>query len=365
VTDTCADYVVVGSGITGATIARQLADAGLDVLVVERRGHTGGNVHDFRHDSGIRIHSHGPHYFRTNSDSIWEFVNRFTDFHLFRPIVYSLADNRLAVWPLNKSYLISEVGPEWKPQMTALPSNFEEASLAMMPQIIYDRFVRGYTIKQWGVEPRSLSKELAGRFNVREDNDQFFSPHKHQGIPLNGYASFMNKLLEGIPRILDCDYLKERRSIRHLKKLIFTGPIDEFFGFRLGRLAYRAQKRRHEYLPEIGSFQPVCQVNNPGLENGPFIRTIEWRKMMPPEEICSIVGTVITREYPFSPDDPNDYEYPFPDEANRSLYQRYRAMTVSLKDTLICGRLGEYRYFDMDQALARALMLSRELLGSS
>jgi len=361
-TSTCADYIVVGSGITGATIARQLVDAGLDVLVVDRRSHIGGNVHDFTHESGVRIHTYGPHYFRTNSDSLWEFVNRFTDFHLYRPIVYSLVDGRYVIWPLNKSYLQAEVGPEWKPDRTDPPSNFEEASLAMMPRIIYDRFIKGYTSKQWGVDPRSLSKELAGRFNVREDDEQFFSQHKHQGIPLHGYASFMSKLLEGIPRILDCDYLKERSSIRHRKKLIFTGPIDEFFGFQLGRLTYRAQRRTHEYLPDTTKFQPSGQVNNPGMESGPFIRTLEWRHMMPPEEQPSITGTVITREYPFTPDNPGEYEYPFPDEANRSLYQRYRAMASSLEDTLICGRLGEYRYFDMDQALARALMLSRELL---
>jgi UDP-galactopyranose mutase len=352
----------LGSGITGATIARQLVDAGLDVLVVDRRKHIGGNVHDFRHESGVRIHTYGPHYFRTSSDSIWEFVNRFTDFHFYRPIVYSLVDSRHVVWPLNKSYLNSEVGSDWKPERTEPPSNFEEASLTMMPRIIYDRFIRGYTMKQWGVDPRSLSKELASRFNVREDGEQFFSPHKHQGIPLNGYASFMSKLLEGIPQILACDYLKERHSIRHLKRLIFTGPIDEFFDFRLGRLTYRAQKRTHEYLPEISYFQPVGQVNNPGIESGPFIRTLEWRHMMPAEEIPLISGTVITREYPFTPDNPSEYEYPFPDEANRNLYRRYRTMAASLEDTLICGRLGEYRYFDMDQAFARALMLSRELL---
>jgi len=365
VADNCADYVVVGSGITGASIARELFDAGLDVLVIDRRSHTGGNVYDFWHESGVRIHAYGPHYFRTNSDAIWEYAGRFTDFYDYRPIVYSLAANRLAVWPLNKSYLEAEVGPEWKPERTDPPSNFEEASLAMMPRIIYDRFIRGYTMKQWGVDPRSLSKELAGRFNVREDNEQFFSPHKYQGIPRDGYASFMGKMLEGIPQILGCDYLKEGHSIRHLKKLIFTGPIDEFFGFRLGRLVYRAQQRKHEYLPNVSSFQPVGQVNNPAIETGPFIRTLEWRHMMPPEQISTIKGTVITREYPFTPDNPSDYEYPFPDEANRRLYLRYRAMAAPLKDTLICGRLGEYRYFDMDQALARALMLSRELLQDS
>ena len=359
-----ADYVVVGSGITGATIARQLTDAGCDVLVVERRNHLGGNVHDFMHESGARIHTYGPHYFRTSSDQMWALVNRFTAFHPYRPIVFSLAENRHVVWPLNKSYLKSAVGPEWKPERTEPPSNFEEATLTMMPRIIYERFIRGYTIKQWGVDPQTLSKDLARRFDVREDDEQFFSPHKYQGIPLNGYASFMSNILEGIPQILDCDYIKHRDSIRHRKKLIFTGPIDEFFGFKLGRLMYRAQKRVHEYLPDTNEYQPVGQVNNPNLDNGAFIRTLEWRHMMPKCEASSVSGTVITREYPFTPEDPSEYEYPFPTDSNRQLYESYRALASSLKDTLICGRLGEYRYFDMDQALARAVLLSRQLLNN-
>jgi UDP-galactopyranose mutase len=357
-----ADYVVVGSGITGATIARQLTDAGRDVLVVERRSHAGGNVHDFRHESGIRIHTYGPHYFRTNSDQIWKFANRFADFHPYRPIVYSWADNRHVVWPLNKSYLAAAAGPEWKPERSETPSNFEEASLTMMPRIIYEKFIRGYTTKQWGVDPKSLAKDLAKRFDVREDNEQYFSLHKHQGIPLNGYASFMNKMLDGIPQIFDFDYLKDRESIQHRKKLIFTGPIDEFFDFNLGRLLYRAQRRMHEYLPDITEFQPAGQVNNPDMDSGPHIRTLEWRHMMPESELHSITGTVITREYPFTPEDPSEYEYPFPDRVNGELYEKYRLASSSLDDTLICGRLGEYRYLDMDQALGRALMLSRQLL---
>jgi UDP-galactopyranose mutase len=357
-----ADYVVVGSGITGATIARLLADAGRDVLVVDRRSHMGGNVHDFTHPSGIRIHTYGPHYFRTSSDKIWAFVNRFTEFHLYKAIVYSWVEGHHAIWPINKSYLRSTVGPGWKPERTEPPTNFEEACLAAMPRVIYERFVRGYTQKQWGVAPATLSQELAGRFDVREDDQRFFSPHKHQGIPLEGYASFMSNMLAGIPRILDCDYLKHRRSIKHRRKLIFTGPIDEFFGFRFGKLKYRAQKRVHEYHRDKTHVQPVGQVNNPGLDNGEFVRTLEWKHMMPKRDLSSIVGTVVTREYPYTPENTSEYEYPFPDAVNRQLYAAYRSRAATLSDTLICGRLGEYRYFDMDQAIARAFLLGKQLL---
>lgn len=360
-----ADYVVVGSGITGATIARQLADASRDVLVVDRRDHLGGNVHDFTHSSGVRIHTYGPHYFRTNSSRLWEFAQRFGEFHPYRAMVSSWVDGQHEVWPINKGYLYSNVGSDWRPEHTGAPANFEEACLAMMPRLVYEKFVRGYTQKQWGVPPASLGKDLAGRFDVREDDERFFSRHIHQGIPVHGYASFMRNLLEGIPTVLNFDYLRERGAVRHRKMLVFTGPIDEFFSFQSGRLKYRAQKRVHEFLPETAMMQPVGQVNNPDMENGAFIRTLEWKHMMPESELHSTRGTVITREYPFTPDDPQQYEYPFPDETNRQLYALYRNAASALPDTIICGRLGEYRYYDMDQAMARALMLSRQLLDAS
>jgi UDP-galactopyranose mutase len=357
-----ADYLVVGSGMTGATIARQLFDAGRDVLVLERRDHLGGNVHDFAHPSGVRIHTYGPHYFRTNSDKLWEFANRFADFHPYRAKVRSLVDGRHETWPVNKTYLHTAVGPDWKPGHDGPPANFEEACLAIMPRLVYEKFVRGYTEKQWDIDPARLGKDLAGRFDVREDDEQFFSRHKHQGIPARGYASFMENLLDGIPKVLGFDYLRRPGEARHRKKLVFTGPIDEFFHFELGKLKYRAQKRVHKYFPDETLLQPVGQVNNPDPNNGKHIRTLEWKHMMPEHEQPAIKGTVTTREFPFTPEDPHEYEYPFPDEANRRLYALYRERAASLPDTLICGRLGEYRYYDMDQAMAKALLLARQIL---
>ena len=359
---TRADYIIVGSGITGATIARRLVDAGRDVLVLERRGHLGGNVHDYLHPSGIRIHTYGPHYFRTNAAKLWEFANKFSEFYPYKAMVRSWVDGRHEVWPVNESYLLSMVGPDWTPEHVEAPSNFEEACLAMMPRQVYDKFVRGYTQKQWGVHPASLGSELAGRFDVRKDHELFFSKHTYQGIPRHGYATFMNNLLKGVPRILDVDYLRHRESFRHRRKLIFTGPIDEFFGLEFGRLKYRAQKRVHSFDRDNATVQPVGQVNNPALDNGAFIRTLEWKHMMSPTEVNAIQGTVTTREYPFTPDDSNEYEYPFPDQPNRQLYELYRQRASALSDTLICGRLGDYRYYDMDQAMARAIMLSQQLL---
>jgi UDP-galactopyranose mutase len=357
-----ADYVVVGAGITGATVARQLADAGRDVVVIDRRDHSGGNVHDFVHASGIRVHTFGPHYFRTNSSEIWQYVRRFAAFHPYRALVNSFVDGSYFTWPLNRSGLRSIAGGLCISQPLLPPANFEEACLAMMPRVVYERFVRGYTQKQWGVAPVNLEKDLARRFDVREDDEICFSKHTFQGIPSDGYAAFIQNMLRGIPQLLNCDYLKHRKVIHHKKKLIFTGPIDEFFGFDSGKLKYRAQRRTHEFYPNRATSLPVGQVNNPDVQNGPHIRTLEWKHMMHPATAAGIKGTVLTREIPFTPDDPNEYEYPFPDPHNRRLYNRYRERASQLSDTLICGRLGEYRYLDMDQALARALMLSRQLL---
>lgn len=357
-----ADYVIVGSGLTGGTIARLLADAGREVVVLERRSHLGGNVHDHRHSSGVRIHTYGPHYFRTGSEEIWEYVNRFAQFYKYEAIVKSYVDERIENWPIAASYIRRMVGENWLPSFTGTPSNFEEASLAMMPEMVYHKFVKGYSEKQWGVKATELSAELARRFDVREDDEPRLMRHKYQGIPRDGYAAFTRSILAGIPVITDFDYLKNKHLVQARKLLVFTGPIDEFFAYDMGKLRYRGQRREHSYLPDKDLVQPCGQVNNPDPSNGPYIRTLEWKHMMPPEEIPQIKGTVLTREYTFSPEDPNQQEYPFPDKHNADLYQRYRVRAEAVPGLLVCGRLGEYRYYDMDQAIGRAMMLARQLL---
>jgi UDP-galactopyranose mutase len=356
------DYIIVGTGITGATIARVLHDEGKQVILLDRRSCAGGNMHDSVHPSGIRVHTYGPHYFRTNSKELWAFVNRFSEFFPYKAVVQSIVDGRHESWPVNQSYL-SSLSPEARSVSFARdPSSFEEACLASMPAVVYEKFVKGYTQKQWGTAPQLLARELAGRFQVREDTDYHFSQHTYQGIPLHGYTQFMRELIKDIPVILNTDYLAERSLFQANKLLVYTGPIDEFFDFELGRLRYRAQRREHIYDEAKPWLQPVGQVNNPALDNGDHVRTLEWKHMMPAEEQASAKGTVVTREYPYSPTDPNEFEYPFPDETNKSLYLQYRARADALPKTLICGRLGEYKYYDMDQALARALMLSKRIL---
>jgi UDP-galactopyranose mutase len=358
-------FLVVGSGLTGAVIARALVDAGRDVLVLDRRSHVGGNVHDHFHSSGIRVHTYGPHYFRTNDDRLWAFVNRFSRFYKYEAALTSWVDGRHEAWPIAASYIRRVVGSKWEPEFKGTPSNFEEASLSMMPRLVYEKFVKGYNEKQWGVPAHALSATLAKRFDVREDDEPRLVRHKYQGLPENGYAEFMRNLLQGVPVQLNCDYLAHRDEFKKGRSIIFTGPIDEYFGCDLGHLKYRSQRRQHEYLPGVEFAQPCGQVNNPDPFNGPHIRTLEWKHMMQPEYACRISGTLLTREITFTPIDPNEFEYTFPDEINAQLYKKYRERAKSIPDLLVCGRLGEYRYYDMDQAIARALLLSKRIQNNS
>ena len=357
------DYLVVGSGLTGSTIARLLADAGREVVVVDRRSHWGGNVHDHVHPSGIRIHTYGPHYLRTSSARIWEFLNRFASFFPWKAIVKSSVAGHHQNWPIAASFIRSHVGDDWRPEFKGSPANFEEAALSLMPRLVYQRFIKEYNEKQWGVPATTLAADLCKRFDVRSDDDPHLTPRAvHQGLPVEGYTRMMERMIAGVPLTLNYDYLRRRDEIVARKVLVFTGPIDELFGFDDGRLAYRGQRRLHHYDPDVDWKLPVGQVNNPLHEGGPHIRTLEWKHMMPPGTTAGIRGTVTTTETPYSPEDANAYEYPFPDARNAALYRRYRQRADAMSGLLCCGRLGEYRYYDMDQAIGRAMTLADRLL---
>lgn len=359
------DYLIVGSGLTGTVIARALADAGRDVLIVDRREHVGGNVHDHRHESGVRIHTYGPHYFRTNSDRIWDFVTRFAEFYTYEASLKTLVDGGYENWPIAASYIARHIGKDWKPEFTGTPTNFEEAALSLMPRKVYEKFIKEYNEKQWGVPAHTLSADLCKRFDVRADDEPRLKPDcKHQGIPLLGYAHLTQKMVEGIPVELGFDYLERRNEIKADKLTVFTGPIDAYFNYELGKLKYRGQKRDHRYQANTpdGFAQPCGQVNTPMHDQGPSIRTLEWKHMMPADEAKRIPGTVLTTETPYTPTEIGGYEYPFPDTPNAELYKRYRTKADDLPGVLVCGRLGEYRYFDMDQAIGRAMLLAERIL---
>jgi len=356
------DYLVVGSGLTGATIARLLSDNGEDVAILERRSHIGGNVHDYVHESGVRIHSYGPHYFRTSSDRIWNFVNRFAPFYKYEAIVMSEVCGKLEYWPIHAESIKRLAGVGWRPGYSGQDAaNFEDQCLSVMPLTIYRLFIHGYTVKQWGVAPSQLGPHLAKRFDVRTDGDCRLKRSTYQGIPTGGYAKFMENLVRGLRVYCNVDFLKERGQFSVRKLIIYTGAIDEYFAFDIGKLAYRSQHRTHTYFKRAALKQAVPQVNYPDM-NIAVIRTLEWKHMMEPQLQGKIQGTVLTAETPYSPSDPREYEYPFPDSYNQSLFSRYRERADKEEKLLICGRLGEYRYFDMDQAIARAIKLANRIM---
>ncbi|MBV9961359.1 MAG: NAD(P)-binding protein [Parafilimonas sp.] len=356
-----ADFVIVGSGLTGSTIARILTDHDQDVVILDRRDHFAGNIYDYRHESGAMIHKYGPHYFRCGSEKIWNFLNRFTEFYDWSAKILSKVNDEHLNWPVNQDYIEKIAGKNWE-VFKGEASNFEEACLAKMPWQLYELFIKGYTEKQWGVKATELDKELAVRITINKSNVNSLTPnHKWNALPRNGYTEMVKNMIDGIPLELEFDYLQHKEKVIAKKMVIFTGPIDEFFGYKYGKLKYRGQNRRIEHLENIDQYQPVIQVNYPSPED-PRIRTIEWKHLMHSSEKGKVKGTLLTHETPFTPETAANFEYPFPDKINKNLYEQYKADGEKLNNVLICGRLGEYRYYDMDQAIGRAMKLASEII---
>lgn len=349
-----ADYLIVGAGLTGATIARLLVDAGKRVRVIERKTHPGGNCYDFRHESGILMGGHGPHYFRTSSERIWQFVRRFAEWVPFAAEVRARVGAALEAWPVTDEWLRRHCGANWTPAFKGVAENFEDMCLTRMPQLAYETFIKGYTQKQWGRPPKELSADLANRIEVRQGVDRRLKQATYQAVPKLGYTAFIRGLLAGIPVELGADYAPKVWRAAHT---VYTGPIDEYFGHRLGKLRYRTQNRKTYWDKLSAAVQPVIQVNFPSIGD-PHIRTVEWRHALP----GSYRGSVVTYEYAGDAVRPDDYEYPVPDPANHERYGLYRALAAMESNLTFAGRLGTYRYLDMDQAIGAAMKLTATLL---
>jgi UDP-galactopyranose mutase len=360
------DYLIVGSGLTGATIARMLHDAGREVLVIDRRQHLGGNVHD-QEINGLRIHTYGPHYFRTSSSFIWEWVNRFADFQPFEARVLSdIGAGHLVQWPPTLQQ-VQALCHGWQPQQRCInPRNLEDAALSMMPRQAYELFIKPYNEKQWGKPPSELSPALCKRFSLRTEGETRLTPGaRFQGVPKDGYSAWMAAMLDGIDVYLGIDYQEVRHSIK-AKKTIYTGPIDEFFGFDMGRLQYRGQRRAHRIVDASTHGLPCIQVNNPTYAGGAHIRSIDWRHLLNDQQRSEVKRTIITTETPYSPSDPDCFEYPFPDSANQQLAAAYQQRAKEIgPSVLIAGRLGSFQYMDMDQAIAKALSMRGKVMSHS
>ena len=346
------DVCIVGAGFAGAVCARELTDAGRSVLVVDKRPHIGGNAYDCIDDHGVRVHRYGPHIFHTNSRRIWEYVSRFTAWRPYEHRVLAVVDGVAYPFPINRQTIWRLYGVEADAYLAAARvdrqiANSEDAVLAAVGHDLCDKFFRGYTRKQWGLELSELSASVAARIPVRTNDDDRYFTDTYQAMPADGYEPMFRRLLDGVPVELGTPFEGLQARYRHL---IYTGPIDAYFGHCFGRLPYRSLRFEHDYL-NMAQYQPVATVNWPN--DHAYTRVTEFRHLTGQEHS----GTSIVREYPQADGDPF---YPIPRAENEAMYRQYRDLAKSEGVTFV-GRLAEYRYYNMDQAIGAALACVRNL----
>ena len=362
------DYLVVGAGLFGAVFARQAADAGKTVLVIDKRSHIGGNVYTEAVE-GINVHVYGAHIFHTNDREVWDYVNRFAEFNRFtnspvanyRGELYSLPFN---MYTFNQMWGV--VTPEQaeakiRQQREAAgitePKNLEEQAISLVGTDIYEKLVKGYTEKQWGRPCRELPAFIIKRLPVRLTFDNNYFNARYQGIPMGGYTRMVEQMLQGIEVRLGVDYLAQKAQLDALAEMVlYTGPVDAYFGYRLGTLEYRSVRFETEVL-DMPNFQGNAAVNYTDRET-PWTRIIEHKWF----EFGTQPKTVISREYSSEWKPGDEPYYPVNDEKNNALYQRYKALADREPGVIFGGRLGEYRYYDMDAVIASALACAKQEL---
>ncbi len=356
------DYLIVGAGLFGAVFAREMTDRGRTCLVVEKRGHVGGNVYT-ETVGGIPVHRYGAHIFHTSDETVWRYVNRFVPFAPYRHTVKANNNGKLYSLPFNLNTFDEIFGARTPDEARAAiertrvpcdaPRNLEETALATLGSEVYRLLVKSYTEKQWGRPCTELPPFLLGRLPVRFTRDNNYFNDTFQGIPREGYTPLIEALLKGSEVRLGVDYLAHRAELNALaRKVLYTGPVDAFFDCRLGRLDYRSLRFETEDLPQP-DYQGYAVVNYTGAEV-PFTRILEHKYFCG----ADVPHTVITREYPQAYAPGREPYYPVNDERNTALYARYRALAEAEPNVLFGGRLGTYTYADMDDTVAAALALA-------
>lgn len=361
------DYLIVGSGLFGAVFAHEMRKKGYKCLVLEKRNHIGGNIY-CEDIHGIKVHKYGAHIFHTSDKEIWDYVNKFCKFNSFinSPIanykgeLYNLPFNMNTFTKLWNDVItpqdaIKKIESQKEELRGKEPSNLEEQAISLVGRDIYEKLVKGYTEKQWGKECIYLPSFIIKRLPVRFTFDNNYFNDCYQGIPINGYNELIEKLLDGIEVRLNVDYIKERENYDKLaNKILYTGMIDEYFGFKLGHLEYRSLKFETEYLDKVDNYQGNAVINY--TDNlTPYTRIIEHKHFL--ENNCS--GTVITKEYPSVLKEGMEAYYPINDEKNNELYKEYEKLAQKEKNVYFGGRLGNYKYYDMDSVIKEALELAQ------
>ncbi|WP_066332509.1 UDP-galactopyranose mutase [Azohydromonas lata] len=355
------DDLIVGAGFAGATCARRLADAGHRVLVIDKRPHVGGNAFDRRDEHGLLVHEYGPHIFHTNSEKVFAFLSRFTEWRAYEHRVVAAVEGQLLPIPINRTTInrlygldLDEAGVTEFLARARMPREplrtSEDVVLNAVGPDLCDKFFRGYTRKQWGLELGELSAGVAARIPTRTNDDDRYFADRFQAMPAQGYTRMFERMLDhpNIELSLGCDFNAVRHSIVR-RRTIYTGPIDEYFEHRLGKLPYRSLRFEHEHLKDTVQLQPVGTVNYPN--DHAYTRITEFKHLTGETH----AGTSIVREFPCAQGDPY---YPIPAADNESLYKRYEALADAEPDTVFVGRLAQYRYYNMDQVVAAALALT-------
>ena len=362
------DYLIVGAGFAGSVLAERLASQhGARILLMDRRPHVGGNAYDEPNEAGILYHKYGPHIFHTNAEQVVEYLSQFTEWRPYEHRVRASVRGQLVPIPINRTTLNMLFGLDLKTDEEAAAylasraepveeiRTSEDVVISAVGQELYELFFRGYTRKQWGLDPSELDKQVTSRIPTRTNTDDRYFSDTFQAMPLHGYTKMFERMLDNplIEKRLGTDFrdIKDRAH-EIADHIIYTGPIDEYFDFRFGKLPYRSLRFDHQTL-EQEHFQDVAVVNYPS-EDVPFTRISEYKHLTGQEAPV----TTITYEYPSAEGDPY---YPIPRPENQDLFKKYEALADATDDVTFVGRLATYRYYNMDQIVGQALATFRRI----
>ncbi|HVM37442.1 MAG TPA: UDP-galactopyranose mutase [Sphingomicrobium sp.] len=360
------DYLVVGAGFAGSVLAERLASQHqARVLLIDRRNHVGGNAYDEPDEAGILYHKYGPHIFHTNSEAVVEYLSQFTEWRPYEHRVLAQVRGQLVPIPINRTTLnlLFDAGLETDEDAARYLASraepvdeirtSEDVVINAVGRELYELFFRGYTRKQWGLDPSELDKQVTSRIPTRTNTDDRYFGDSFQAMPLHGYTKMFEKMLDHplIEKRLGADFREVRDEVE-ADHIIYTGPIDEYFDFRFGKLPYRSLKFDHQTLDQE-QFQQVAVVNYPS-EDVPFTRISEYKHLTGQQH----PKTSITYEYPAAEGDPY---YPIPRPENQELFKRYEALADATEGVTFVGRLATYRYYNMDQIVGQALATFRRM----
>ncbi len=368
------DYLIVGAGLFGAVFSQQAKEKGKKVLVIDKRSHVAGNVYTEKVE-GINVHKYGAHIFHTNNKIVWDYINRFVDFNRFTnsPIanyhgeIFSLPFNMYTfnkMWGVTTPKEANDIIANQKYECRITdPQNLEEQAISLVGLEIYEKLIKGYTEKQWGRPCKDLPVFIIKRLPVRFTFDNNYFNALYQGVPIGGYTKMVENMLDGIEIQLNVDYLQNKEKFDNIaERIIFTGPIDAYFNYALGCLEYRSIRFENELLNQ-SNYQGNAVVNYTDVET-PWTRIIEhkWFNFGKDEDGNDLPKTIISKEYSAEWKLGDEPYYPVNDDKNIKLLNQYKALAKNEKKIIFGGRLGEYKYYDMDAVIASALSMAEELM---